>query len=120
VVKVIVTGGRGFFDRKKLYDALDYIALSTGRIDLIAEGGARGADRLAQDYAREKGIVNVTYHADWEKFGKGAGHKRNQYMIDSNLDAYLVAMPGGKGTEDCIRRAEKAGLTIFNYHKEPR
>jgi predicted Rossmann-fold nucleotide-binding protein len=38
---------------------------------------------------------------------------RNQRKIDEGKSDGLVAFPGGSGTPDMIRRAEKAGLKVW-------
>jgi hypothetical protein len=56
------------------------------------------------------------HRADWSKHLRAAGVIRNQEMVDAGADV-CFAFPTGeaKGTRDCIRRAEKAGIpvTIF-------
>jgi hypothetical protein len=40
------------------------------------------------------------YIADWNRLGPGAGHIRNQRMIDEGKPDAAVAFPGGTGTAD--------------------
>ena len=47
-------------------------ALSHG-FTLLIEGDARGADRLASEWADAHGIEHVKYHADWENLGQRRG-----------------------------------------------
>jgi hypothetical protein len=78
---------------------------------MLLEGGARGADRFAREFANGLGCTVETHEADWKRYGKAAGGIRNQRMVDSKPDGVL-AFPGGKGTEDCVRRAVKAGISV--------
>lgn len=41
-----------------------------------------------------------------------AGPIRNQHMLDIGKPDVVLAFPGGRGTEDMIRRAEKAGVPV--------
>jgi len=50
---------------------------------------------------------------DTRDLGRRAGAIRNQEMIDEGKADGVVAFPGGKGTEDLVRRAEAAGLTVW-------
>lgn len=47
---------------------------------LIVSGGARGADSLAEIYAREHGMDFHMIPAEWSKFGRSAGFIRNDAM----------------------------------------
>ena len=51
------------------------------------------------------------FPADWAKHGKAAGPIRNAEMLTEFLPDYIVAFPGGKGTADMLRKAEKARVT---------
>ena len=109
-MKVLVTGGRDFSDRKLLFDTLDGTHINSG-IDLLINGGAPGADALSSEWARGMEIQTMMFMADWIRYGKKAGPIRNQQMIDEKPDLVL-AFPGGVGTADCVRRAEKAGIPV--------
>ena len=95
---VIVTGGRYYNNKAKVYEELDKLNPT-----LIVQGGASGADALAKQYAIEKNIAVNTEKADWEKYGKAAGPLRNELMCMKNRNATLLAFPGGAGTASCIR-----------------
>ena len=43
----------------------------------IVSGGAKGVDSLAERYANEHNIKFSLFPVKWEKYGKGAGFKRN-------------------------------------------
>lgn len=78
----------------------------------IISGAARGVDRAAADFA----VVNFTqleeYPADWKKYGKSAGYKRNQQMLDEGKPDLVVAFPGGKGTAMMVSIAKKANIPV--------
>jgi hypothetical protein len=52
------------------------------------------------------------YVAQWKKHGRAAGPIRNQRMLDKGKPDLVVAFPGGRGTADMIRRAERAGVPV--------
>jgi hypothetical protein len=85
----------------------------------IVEGGAPGADRRAQDWAADRRVPCRTMRADWSRYGKAAGPRRNAEMLavlvaerDRGADVLVVAFPGGKGTADMVARARRAGLRV--------
>lgn len=118
---VIVTGGRGFSDRQVLFDAMDKLAPQ-----LVIEGGASGADLLARKWAEERGVAHLTDWALWAKNGKAAGPWRNEHMlviaqrIAAYGDGYLcvAAFPGGKGTENMVSVAVRAGVPVHRFGVE--
>lgn len=106
--RVLVCGGRDFVPGWKDYAEL---ASALTPFDTLIEGGARGADRFARDFAVGLNCKVETFNADWKKYGKAAGAIRNQAMIEARPDLVL-AFPGGAGTADCVRRARKAGIEV--------
>ncbi len=124
-MRVLVTGSRSFADYPAMATALDDLffgleALLAPETEfVVVHGGAAGADSLAGEWVRrmrELGydMVRAEVHrADWAKYGKIAGHIRNQEMVDSTADICL-AFPRGvsRGTRDCITRAENSMIPV--------
>lgn len=82
-IGVIVAGSRTFDDKDVLYRVLDHILSNYKSEDItIIEGKAKGADRLAGEYARDRGIALIEIPAEWDKYGKSAGYIRNKAMHD--------------------------------------
>lgn len=76
----------------------------------LLHGNARGVDRWA---ARTVGTFPIKkFDADWERYGKSAGHRRNAEMI-KHADA-LLAFPGGVGTANCIEHARRKGIPVIH------
>jgi hypothetical protein len=109
---VIVCGGRDYNDSRTIYWALQEVNWRRGGISKILHGGARGADRIAADWAESNGIEAQEFEADWETHGKAAGPMRNQAMADAGADG-CVAFPGGRGTSDMVARAKAAGIPVW-------
>ena len=82
-------------------------------IDTVIEGDARGADRMAGEWAQCHGVQNLKFRAEWEKLGRKAGPIRNQLMLDEGRPDLVVAFPGGRGTADMVRRARAAGIDVI-------
>lgn len=113
---VLVTGGRDYSDAET-------VAAALGQLDVqvLIHGGARGADTLAREWARDMLIPAVVYEADWHRHGRRAGPLRNEAMVagaphiarEYGATAVVVAFPGGRGTWDCTRRAREHGLPVW-------
>jgi hypothetical protein len=82
-------------------------------IEVLIEGDAKGADKLAGRWAEDNGVPRLTFPADWDTHGKAAGSIRNQQMLDEGKPTLVIAFPGGRGTKDMVRRAKKAGLPVY-------
>jgi hypothetical protein len=107
----IVCGGLDFVDRTVLFQVLDTVHASTPLVHLF-HGGARGADSLAEQWARARGISSTIFPADWNRFGAAANGVRDQRMADAGPDL-CIAFPGGQGTEDMVCRARRAGVQVL-------
>jgi UDP-N-acetylmuramoylalanine-D-glutamate ligase len=110
MIKVLVCGGREFDDFRLLAETLDK---HTDSSTLIIHGNAIGADFLARVYAKYCHMGEKRFPADWKKYGKAAGHIRNQQMLDEGKPDLVIAFPGGDGTADMVRRARKAGVEVI-------
>jgi predicted Rossmann-fold nucleotide-binding protein len=108
-MRVLVCGGRTYSDRDALARVLAELRHTRG-ITLLIAGGARGADTLAEEWAKSQGIACEVYQADWNGLGRTAGPIRNQRMLDGGRPELVVAFPGGRGTADMVRRARAAGV----------
>ena len=106
-MRIIVTGGRDYADAKKLFAVLDSI-----RPTLVMHGAYRGADTLADDWAKSRGVKCKPFPADWTAHKKQAGPIRNSRMIAEGADL-VVAFPGGTGTADCVCKARAAGIEVL-------
>lgn len=110
-MKVIVCGGRDFTNEWLLNEWLDATHSETP-ITTLVQGGAMGADSLARQWARSRGVLVITVEADWTKHGKAAGPIRNQRMLDEHKPELVIAFNGGRGTADMMRRANAAGVDV--------
>ena len=108
---VIVTGGRDYSDKAKVYSILELFD-----IGLLIQGGASGADALAVNYGHKNGIHINTVHANWTKYGRAAGPKRNIEMLEKYPNAVVVAFPGGNGTANCKAEAIKRGMIVLQVY----
>ena len=112
--KVIIAGTRDFADYKLLKDKCDAI-LQNRRNHcniVVVSGTARGADRLGERYARERGYRIDRYPADWDRDGNSAGPIRNAKMAD-NAHALIAFWDGrSRGTKNMIETAKAKGLMV--------
>lgn len=110
-MKIAIVGYREFTDynffKKKLKKILKEYKYIPQK---IISGGCRGADKLAEKYANDKKIKLKIYNANWDKYGKSAGNKRNKKIVNKCdiLIAYLSnESVGTKNTINMARNANK-------------
>lgn len=108
---IIVTGSRDWADSEAIG-----LVLTNACPSLVVQGGARGADRMALEWAKDNGVAHETFHANWRQYGKIAGRVRNCRMLDAFPEAKVVAFPlDGPGTKHCIAEAQRRGMSVFVY-----
>ena len=112
-MRVLVTGGRKYQDRRMLFEVLDYCSAKNDEITLVIEGGASGADTLAREWGQARYVPVLTMFADWQKYGKAAGPIRNGEMLEKAKPDLVIAFPGGVGTENMIKQSHEAGIEVF-------
>lgn len=116
--RILMCGGRDFGDltlmTQAFFDIAEGLLDADGEyvsIPTIVHGAARGADTLAGMLAEQYGWNVEAHPADWDTHGRAAGVIRNQQMLDTGID-HVVAFPGGRGTADMVRRAQRAGVPV--------
>ena len=114
-MRTIVAGSRNISDIRQLHAAL----VECGWVPTaIISGGARGADRLGEIWAGQMGLPLEVYHADWDKHGKSAGHRRNAEMAEV-ADALIALWDGqSRGTAGMIDLARRKGLRVGVWRVE--
>ena len=111
-MKLIIAGSRTFTDAALLSQVL---SSHKHLVSEVLHGGARGADRLGFRWALKHHIRSRCFAADWERFGKSAGVRRNHQMAQAG--DVLVAFHGNNspGTVHmiaCMRALGKPVVVI--------
>lgn len=110
--RLLVCGSRDYTDRERVWSVLDRVNAKRP-LGVVIHGAARGADTLAGEWAEEREVEVWRFPAKWGEEGRAAGHLRNQRMLDVGQPQGVVAFPGGAGTEDMVKRAKAAGVTVM-------
>jgi len=119
-VKIVlaVSGWRGLSGpeaRRLVGEALTEFATRNGKPHVIVTGGARGADQLAEAWARRKGIHVVTLRPKRTRSrGEACAEclARNTDIV--KMGTHLLAFPSelGSGTQDAIHKAIALGKPV--------
>jgi len=141
-VRVVAFGGRDFGNPKakgkKIEEARHEYRFVFGILDTVHEiygitkmivGRATGADSVAEDWAKKRGVPVEPYPARWDdidrpgavvkttrggkKYDAAAGGVRNQRMINEGKPDIAIGFPGGSGTADMIDRCKSARIQTW-------
>ena len=91
-MKVIISGDLNYLNYNLLEKTCDFMLSKISNIEII-NGGENGADYLGRKYAKKRGYTYEEFPADWSKYGKGAGYKRNCELINK-ADCIIVFWNG--------------------------
>ncbi|MHB1107240.1 MAG: DUF2493 domain-containing protein [Lutibacter sp.] len=115
MIKVIIAGGRNFDDFNRLCQVCDEFLQDQNNIEIVS-GAYKGADLLGERYAAERNYPIKQFSADWKRYGKSAGLKRNIEMA-AYADALIAFWDGeSKGTKNMIALATQAGLNVEIFY----
>jgi hypothetical protein len=108
-MKLIIAGSRTVTDYRLLCQVL---APDKERITQVITGGARGADQLGYRWAWKHAVKHQLFRAEWARFGKSAGVRRNYQMAQAG--DILVALWDGQsaGTRHMMQCMQQLGKPV--------
>ena len=113
--RILITGSRSWRDKSIIHSAINKHTdgLNPENVTIVHGDCPTGADRIADEYAREQGFNVESHPADWSQ-GRKAGPLRNKKMITLGADICL-GFPSGdsRGTRGCLRMAHEAGIPLY-------
>jgi hypothetical protein len=133
--RILVTGSRDWTDERAIAAALLEVrdrAVTAGPQRILVVDGAcpTGVDEIAHRWARLWGWLTERHPADWNRYGKAAGFRRNAEMVAVGADTCLAFIRpctkpgcpdhangphGSHGATDCADRAEGAGIPTARF-----
>ena len=114
IKRVVIAGCSDYTNYDELKEYVD-MCLSNIREEneiIIVSGGAKGADSLGEQYANENGFEVELHLADWDKYGRGAGPRRNKEMAE--VSDFVICFWDGKsrGTKSMIEYAKQLNKPV--------
>ncbi|MGE3538635.1 MAG: DUF2493 domain-containing protein [Candidatus Tectimicrobiota bacterium] len=111
-MKLIIAGSQTFTNYQHLCQAL---APDRHRITQVLTGGARGAEQLGYRWAWKHVVKHQLFRADWERFGKSAGVRRNHQLAQAG-DVLVVfgegQSPGTAHLMQCMQELSKPVVVV--------
>jgi hypothetical protein len=106
--KVAIVGSRDYPDLEAVRQYVYTLPTNT----TVVSGGAHGVDSAAEQAARERGLGVLIFPAEWDKYGKQAGFRRNADIVNAADKVVAFWSQGSKGTAHTIRIAREAGKPV--------
>lgn len=114
-MKLIIAGSRTIMNFSLVYHFFNNIVQPLHIVNEIISGGAIGVDQIGERIAKSNNIKLKIFPANWDKYGKSAGYRRNVEMAEY-ADALLLVWDGkSKGSGHMKDIAISKGLEIFEY-----
>ena len=112
-MKILICGDRNWTNYEYMKREFESLKTEFGEF-IVIQGWARGADQMAEGLAREFEFKSIGFPARWDLYGRAAGPKRKQQMLDEGKPDLVIRfhpyIENSKGTKDMIRRADQAGI----------
>lgn len=118
--RVMVTGSRDWNDPDTLQKMLDWVTIQHDPWDVTVVSGhcPTGADKMAEDLAVYRGWAVEEHPADWGRYGRAAGFRRNTEMAHSGIDLCVgFVLDKSKGTLHAIGEAIEAEVDTLVLHR---
>lgn len=115
--RVVIAGTRTFSDYGLLCRVADSLLRDRHPDIIIISGECRGADKLGEQYAGDRGYPVERFPADWKTLGRSAGPIRNRQMAEA-CDGAIVFWDGhSQGTKTMIGHCRdlKKSVRVVRY-----
>lgn len=110
-MKVIVAGSRDFDEKNRIWRLLDRLYDKYPDLEIVS-GLARGPDTIGKHWAEFNNVPVHEFPANWNKYGKAAGYRRNEQMAQF-ADALMAFWDGSsRGTMHMINLAKEYNLKV--------
>ena len=120
--RILVTGSRDWDDVNEVWLRLGDAVGAIHRDDIsreiiIVHGDCpRGADAIADQWARKYGATIERHPANWQLNGKRAGFIRNAVMVNQGADLCVAFIRNGsRGASHTAALAEQAGIETRRF-----
>lgn len=117
MTRILITGSRDWACHAVAEQVIARLLSRYGPNLILIHGACpTGVDAAFDEASRDQGIAVERHPADWDKFGRGAGPKRNEHMVGLGADLCIAVsrdLRASKGTAGCVRLALAAGIPVW-------
>lgn len=109
-ITVLVTGGRCYRDRARVFGYLDALWSTIGIDTVITRGESKGTGKFVADWCAERRVTMLAFRSGREQFGEVPMHVRNAEMLIHGAPHVVLAFPGEEETADVVAQAADAAV----------
>lgn len=114
-MRILVCGDRHWTDRGVIERTLSALHFQSHVTEVIV-GECYGVDTIARGVAFELGLTVRQFVADWSRWGRAAGPRRNRAMLEAQPDlivAFHDNLEASKGTRNMVAQARHEGVPVI-------
>jgi hypothetical protein len=123
-VRILITASRnweGVYAEARIHTIMNiYLALADAlgdKLTIVHGGCPTGGDAIVDRWARRReddGVIVEVHEASWTSFGRSAGPRRNEFMVNQGADVCLGFLrDNSAGTRNCLALARNAKIPTF-------
>lgn len=109
-MKLLICGSRTITDYDLLIEAIEESGFEPTS---LISGGAKGVDKLAEQYAEETGLPIEIFRPDYQRFGRGAPLVRDRQMVDAASHILACWNSISRGTRYTFEYARKKNKSVY-------
>ena len=107
---VAIAGGRDA-DAGAVFRSLDRAKAKYADLVLV-HGGGPGVERIAAQWAEQRGVHQVVCKPDWDRHGRAAPFRRNDELLNL-LPKGVIVFPGNGITANLADKAKAMGIPVM-------
>lgn len=109
--KIAFSGGDSS-DHQKIWAKLDQAHAKHPDMVLLHGGSPKGAEKIAECWAKARKVTQIAFKPDWALHGKAAPFKRNDVMLET-MPVGVIIFPGGGIQDNLADKARKLGIPVY-------
>ena len=102
-----IIGARGMKSDKLFTEGVIQVIEKWGLPTNFVSGGAKGADTMGEEGAKQNKINSVIYKPNYDKYGRRAPLERNKLIVNDANKVLAFPSKSGSGTQHSISLAKK-------------
>lgn len=104
---VLVSGGREHPNSGLVWRCLDAVLFVHGAVCVVTGACPTGADLYAEQWAKKRQQIYMGFPAEWDKYQKRAGMRRNGEMLGITEPHQAIVFAGGPGSGGMARLCQE-------------